>query len=130
MRPIVLSSTGPICKYLGRVLELPTKLWQMVWRLPSLLIGSKRSFRPAPFECYAVASPAAVAPVASVPAPDTCAVQLRRAKCAENEEPSCDSFDLMAGASSQQAPESLEQRTVQVEGAQAHQFLELHRWPS
>ena len=93
----------------------------------SLLIGSKRSSAPraapnAPLAAAASQAQAAQAPV-SAPAPAQVAAPTKRAtqKIADvNEEPSRDSFDPMAGASSQQAPIRAEQRTVQVEGALKH----------
>ena len=99
----------------------------MCIRDSSLLIGSKRSSAPraapnAPLAAAASQAQAAQAPV-SAPAPAPAAASTKRAtqKVAEvSEEPSRDSFDPMAGASSQQAPVRSEQRTVQVEGALKH----------
>jgi chromosomal replication initiator protein len=66
------------------------------------------------------ASQAQAAAPASAPAP-AWPRPSADAKTAEvTEEPSRDSFDPMAGASSQQAPVRAEQRTVQVEGALKH----------
>lgn len=115
-------------KYLGRVLELLDEHGNGMAPVLSLLIGSKRSSAPraapnAPLAAAASQAQAAQAPV-SAPAPaPTASAPTKRAtqKAAEiNEEPSRDSFDPMAGASSQQAPVRSEQRTVQVEGALKH----------
>ncbi|MGH8332070.1 MAG: chromosomal replication initiator protein DnaA, partial [Pseudomonas sp.] len=114
-------------KYLGRVLELLDEHGNGMAPALSLLIGSKRSSAPraapnAPLAAAASQAQAAQAPV-SAPAPAQVAAPTKRAtqKVAEvNEEPSRDSFDPMAGASSQQAPIRAEQRTVQVEGALKH----------
>ena len=115
-------------KYLGRVLELLDEHGNGMAPALSLLIGSKRSSAPraapnAPLAAAASQAQAAQAPV-SAPAPaPTASAPTKRAtqKVAEiNEEPSRDSFDPMAGASSQQAPVRAEQRTVQVEGALKH----------
>ena len=95
----------------------------------SLLIGSKRSSAPraapnAPLAAAASqAQQTATAPVNNHAAPAPAPVPSKRnaQKVAEvSEEPSRDSFDPMAGASSQQAPVRAEQRTVQVEGALKH----------
>ncbi|KPX75268.1 Chromosomal replication initiator protein DnaA [Pseudomonas amygdali pv. lachrymans] len=122
-------------KYLGRLLELLGEHGQGMAPALSLLIGSKRSSAPraapnAPLAAAAsqalsansvssvsssapaMAAPAAPAAPVAVPAP----VQ----NVAAHDEPSRDSFDPMAGASSQQAPARAEQRTVQVEGALKH----------
>ncbi|MGE8069228.1 chromosomal replication initiator protein DnaA, partial [Pseudomonas sp. NPDC089569] len=117
-------------KYLSRVLELLDEHGNGMAPALSLLIGSKRSSAPraapnAPLAAAAAASQvqAASAPV-NTPAPAPVAAPTKRAtqKVAEvvEEEPSRDSFDPMAGASSQQAPVRTEQRTVQVEGALKH----------
>ena len=109
-------------KYLSRVLELLDEHGNGLAPVLSLLIGSKRSSAPraapnAPLA--AAASQAQAAPVASTPAPAPSKSSAKK-NAAENEEPSRDSFDPMAGASSQQAPIRAEQRTVQVEGALKH----------
>jgi chromosomal replication initiator protein len=112
-------------KYLGRLLELLGEHGQGMAPALSLLIGSKRSSAPraapnaplaaAASQALAAASPL-VAPVAVAASP-----QADAGRAAEiNNEPSRDSFDPMAGASSQQAPVRAEQRTVQVEGALKH----------
>jgi chromosomal replication initiator protein len=112
-------------KYLGRLLELLGEHGQGMAPALSLLIGSKRSSAPraapnaplaaAASQALAAASPL-VAPVAVAASP-----QADAGRAAEiNDEPSRDSFDPMAGASSQQAPVRAEQRTVQVEGALKH----------
>jgi chromosomal replication initiator protein len=114
-------------KYLGRVLELLDEHGNGMAPALSLLIGSKRSSAPraapnAPLAAAASQAQAAQAPV-SAPAPAPTATSTKRStqKVADvSEEPSRDSFDPMAGASSQQAPVRSEQRTVQVEGALKH----------
>ncbi|WP_247255212.1 chromosomal replication initiator protein DnaA [Pseudomonas moorei] len=115
-------------KYLSRVLELLDEHGNGMAPALSLLIGSKRSSAPraapnAPLAAAASQAQAAAAP-ASTPPPPPAAAPTKRAtqKVAEvtEEEPSRDSFDPMAGASSQQAPVRSEQRTVQVEGALKH----------
>ncbi|MGZ7458086.1 chromosomal replication initiator protein DnaA [Pseudomonas sp. Ma2-10] len=114
-------------KYLGRVLELLDEHGNGMAPALSLLIGSKRSSAPraapnAPLAAAASQAQAAQAPV-NAPAPAQVTAPTKRAtqKVADvNEEPSRDSFDPMAGASSQQAPIRAEQRTVQVEGALKH----------
>lgn len=114
-------------KYLGRVLELLDEHGNGMAPALSLLIGSKRSSAPraapnAPLAA-AVASQvqqaAAAAPVAA-PAPAAPSKPATQKVAEVSEEPSRDSFDPMAGASSQQAPVRAEQRTVQVEGALKH----------
>ncbi|WP_259699304.1 chromosomal replication initiator protein DnaA, partial [Pseudomonas chlororaphis] len=114
-------------KYLGRVLELLDEHGNGMAPALSLLIGSKRSSAPraapnAPLAA-AVASQvqqaAAAAPVAA-PAPAAPTKPATQKAAEVSEEPSRDSFDPMAGASSQQAPVRAEQRTVQVEGALKH----------
>ncbi|MGE8185759.1 chromosomal replication initiator protein DnaA, partial [Pseudomonas mandelii] len=114
-------------KYLGRVLELLDEHGNGIAPALSLLIGSKRSSAPraapnAPLAAAASQAQAAQAPVsAPAPAPATAPTKRATQKVAEvSEEPSRDSFDPMAGASSQQAPIRSEQRTVQVEGALKH----------
>ncbi|KQV23080.1 chromosomal replication initiation protein [Pseudomonas sp. Root329] len=111
-------------KYLGRVLELLDEHGNGMAPALSLLIGSKRSSAPraAPNAPLAAAASQAQAPVSSTaPAPVAAPTKRATQKVAEvNEEPSRDSFDPMAGASSQQAPIRAEQRTVQVEGALKH----------
>ncbi|MHC8297109.1 chromosomal replication initiator protein DnaA [Pseudomonas sp. LB3P58] len=111
-------------KYLGRVLELLDEHGNGMAPALSLLIGSKRSSAPraAPNAPLAAAASQAQAPVsATAPAPVAAPTKRATQKVAEvNEEPSRDSFDPMAGASSQQAPIRAEQRTVQVEGALKH----------
>ena len=114
-------------KYLGRVMELLDEHGNGMAPALSLLIGSKRSSAPraapnAPLAAAASQAQAVAAPVnhaAAVPAPAPS--KRNTQKAAEvSEEPSRDSFDPMAGASSQQAPVRAEQRTVQVEGALKH----------
>ncbi|VVM56814.1 chromosomal replication initiator protein DnaA [Pseudomonas fluorescens] len=112
-------------KYLGRVLELLDEHGNGMTPVLSLLIGSKRSSAPraapnAPLAAAASQAQAIQAP-ASAPVPTPSAPKRSTQKVAEvSEEPSRDSFDPMAGASSQQAPVRSEQRTVQVEGALKH----------
>ncbi|HEF4761415.1 TPA: chromosomal replication initiator protein DnaA [Pseudomonas putida] len=115
-------------KYLSRVLELLDEHGNGMAPALSLLIGSKRSSAPraapnAPLAAAVAASQVQVAP-APVNTPQPVATPAKRAtqKVDEviEEEPSRDSFDPMAGASSQQAPVRAEQRTVQVEGALKH----------
>ena len=124
-------------KYLGRVLELLDEHGNGMAPVLSLLIGSKRSSAPraapnAPLAAAASqalqAAAANAAPAAApAPAPAPTSAPAKKAaaqKAAEvSEEPSRDSFDPMAGASSQQAPVRAEQRTVQVEGALKHLSL-------
>jgi chromosomal replication initiator protein len=115
-------------KYLGRVLELLDEHGNGIAPALSLLIGSKRSSAPraapnAPLAAAQASQVQANAVPVSSPAPAPTAAPAKRAtqKSAEiSEEPSRDSFDPMAGASSQQAPVRAEQRTVQVEGALKH----------
>ncbi|OPG73117.1 chromosomal replication initiation protein DnaA [Pseudomonas ogarae] len=116
-------------KYLGRVMELLDEHGNGMAPALSLLIGSKRSSAPraapnAPLAAAASqAQQTATAPVNNHAAPAPAPVPSKRnaQKVAEvSEEPSRDSFDPMAGASSQQAPVRAEQRTVQVEGALKH----------
>ncbi|CAN7156386.1 MULTISPECIES: chromosomal replication initiator protein DnaA [Pseudomonas] len=113
-------------KYLSRVLELLDEHGNGMAPALSLLIGSKRSSAPraapnaplaaaAASQVQAAAAPAAVPP----PAPSNKRSTPKPAEVSE-QEPSRDSFDPMAGASSQQAPVRAEQRTVQVEGALKH----------
>ncbi|WP_054069874.1 chromosomal replication initiator protein DnaA, partial [Pseudomonas syringae group genomosp. 3] len=119
-------------KYLGRLLELLGERGQGMAPALSLLIGSKRSSAPraapnAPLAAAAsqalsansVSSVSASAPAMAVPAPMV-AAPVPVHNVATHDEPSRDSFDPMAGASSQQAPARAEQRTVQVEGALKH----------
>jgi chromosomal replication initiator protein len=109
-------------KYLGRLLELLGEHGQGLAPALSLLIGSKRSSAPraAPNAPLAAAASQAIAsqavPHQAPPAAKPVPVQ----PSPLNDEPSRDSFDPMAGASSQQAPARAEQRTVQVEGALKH----------
>ena len=116
-------------KYLGRVMELLDEHGNGMAPALSLLIGSKRSSAPraapnAPLAAAASqAQQATPAPVNNhaAPAPAPASSKRNTQKVAEvSEEPSRDSFDPMAGASSQQAPVRAEQRTVQVEGALKH----------
>ncbi|MBC3363504.1 chromosomal replication initiator protein DnaA [Pseudomonas sp. SWRI154] len=115
-------------KYLGRVMELLDEHGNGMAPALSLLIGSKRSSAPraapnAPLAASASQTQAAAAPVNNhaAPAPAPTSSKRNAQKIAEvSEEPSRDSFDPMAGASSQQAPVRAEQRTVQVEGALKH----------
>ncbi|KPX46635.1 Chromosomal replication initiator protein DnaA [Pseudomonas syringae pv. helianthi] len=120
-------------KYLGRLLELLGEHGQGMAPALSLLIGSKRSSAPraapnAPLAAAAsqalsansVSSVSAPAPAISAAPPATVAVSAPVQNVAAHDEPSRDSFDPMAGASSQQAPARAEQRTVQVEGALKH----------
>ncbi|MCI0992298.1 chromosomal replication initiator protein DnaA [Pseudomonas corrugata] len=112
-------------KYLGRVMELLDEHGNGMAPALSLLIGSKRSSAPraapnAPLAAAASQAQAAVAPASPV-APTPAPSKRNPQKVAEaSEEPSRDSFDPMAGASTQQAPVRAEQRTVQVEGALKH----------
>ncbi|MCS3467710.1 chromosomal replication initiator protein [Pseudomonas sp. JUb42] len=112
-------------KYLGRLLELLGEHGQGMAPALSLLIGSKRSSAPraAPNAPLAAAASQALAAASPIVAPVAVAAspQADAGRAAEiNDEPSRDSFDPMAGASSQQAPVRAEQRTVQVEGALKH----------
>jgi chromosomal replication initiator protein len=115
-------------KYLGRLLELIGEHGQGMAPALSLLIGSKRSSAPraapnAPLAAaasQALAAATAVSPAANAPAAPSPVVTAAPASAEINNEPSRDSFDPMAGASSQQAPIRAEQRTVQVEGALKH----------
>ncbi|MGH8393643.1 MAG: chromosomal replication initiator protein DnaA, partial [Pseudomonas sp.] len=114
-------------KYLSRVLELLDEHGNGLAPVLSLLIGSKRSSAPraapnAPLAASASQAQAAAAPVNNSPAPvaQTTSKSSSQKNAPINEEPSRDSFDPMAGASSQQAPVRAEQRTVQVEGALKH----------
>ena len=111
-------------KYLSRVLELLDEHGNGVAPVLSLLIGSKRSSAPraapnAPLAAAASQAQVATAPAAPAPAPVASKSSAQKS-APENEEPSRDSFDPMASASSQQAPVRAEQRTVQVEGALKH----------
>ncbi len=121
-------------KYLGRVLELLDEHGNGSAPVLSLLIGSKRSSAPraapnAPLAAAAsqalqaaTAKAAATEPAAPTPVPVAASAKKAVGQKTEqaSEEPSRDSFDPMAGASSQQAPVRTEQRTVQVEGALKH----------
>ncbi|AZC21715.1 Chromosomal replication initiator protein DnaA [Pseudomonas sessilinigenes] len=119
-------------KYLGRVLELLDEHGNGVAPVLSLLIGSKRSSAPraapnAPLAAAAsqalqaaAAAKAAAEPAAPAPVPAPAKKAAEQKADQTSEEPSRDSFDPMAGASSQQAPVRTEQRTVQVEGALKH----------
>ncbi|RMM10919.1 Chromosomal replication initiator protein DnaA [Pseudomonas caricapapayae] len=120
-------------KYLGRLLELLGEHGHGMAPALSLLIGSKRSSAPraapnAPLAAAAsqalsansVSSVSAPAPATSAAPPAAVAVSAPVQSVAAHDEPSRDSFDPMAGASSQQAPARAEQRTVQVEGALKH----------
>lgn len=122
-------------KYLGRLLELLGEHGQGMAPALSLLIGSKRSSAPraSPNAPLAAAAQQALSANASngaasaAPAsPTATAVVAASAQAASHQsvqtvdEPSRDSFDPMAGASSQPAPVRAEQRTVQVEGALKH----------
>ncbi|AKK01895.1 MULTISPECIES: chromosomal replication initiator protein DnaA [Pseudomonas] len=115
-------------KYLGRVLELLDEHGNGTAPALSLLIGSKRSSAPraapnaplaaaAASQVQATAAPVNHAAPAPAPAPSKRSAQK---EAHVSEEPSRDSFDPMAGASSQQAPVRAEQRNVQVEGALKH----------
>nr|WP_223194689.1 chromosomal replication initiator protein DnaA [Pseudomonas sp. PSB18] len=112
-------------KYLGRVMELLDEHGNGMAPALSLLIGSKRSSAPraapnAPLAAAASQAQAAQAPASPVvPAPAPSKRNSHKVPEA-SEEPSRDSFDPMAGASTQQAPVRAEQRTVQVEGALKH----------
>ncbi|MET0124034.1 MAG: DnaA N-terminal domain-containing protein, partial [Pseudomonas caspiana] len=111
-------------KYLSRLLELLGEHGQGLAPALSLLIGSKRSSAPraapnAPLAAAASQAIAASQPVSQAPAPAQMATPAP-VQPQVNDEPSRDSFDPMAGASSQQAPARAEQRTVQVEGALKH----------
>ena len=113
-------------KYLSRVLELLDEHGNGLAPVLSLLIGSKRSSAPraapnAPLAAAASQAQAATAPAAPTPSvAPTPSKSSTQKNAPEHEEPSRDSFDPMAGASSQQAPVRAEQRTVQVEGALKH----------
>jgi chromosomal replication initiator protein len=111
-------------KYLGRVLELLDEHGNGIAPALSLLIGSKRSSAPRAAPNAPLAAAASQAQAAAAPArhhPGVAPTKRATQKVAEvTEEPSRDSFDPMAGASSQQAPVRAEQRTVQVEGALKH----------
>ncbi|RMP84948.1 chromosomal replication initiator protein DnaA [Pseudomonas syringae] len=122
-------------KYLGRLLELLGEHGQGMAPALSLLIGSKRSSAPraapnAPLAAAAsqalsansVSSVSSSAPAMAAPAAPAAPVAMPAPaqNVATHDEPSRDSFDPMAGASSQQAPARAEQRTVQVEGALKH----------
>ena len=122
-------------KYLGRLLELLGEHGQGMAPALSLLIGSKRSSAPraSPNAPLAAAAQQALSANASNGAasaasasPTATAVVAASAQAASHQsvqtvdEPSRDSFDPMAGASSQPAPVRAEQRTVQVEGALKH----------
>ena len=118
-------------KYLGRLLELLGEHGQGMAPALSLLIGSKRSSAPraAPNAPLAAAASQALSAnsASSVQAPAPVAAPVAQAaspspaqELPAHNEPSRDSFDPMAGASSQQAPARAEQRTVQVEGALKH----------
>jgi len=115
-------------KYLGRVLERLDEHGNGTAPALSLLIGSKRSSAPraapnaplaaaAASQVQATAAPVNHAAPAPAPAPSKRSAQK---EAHVSEEPSRDSFDPMAGASSQQAPVRAEQRNVQVEGALKH----------
>ncbi|MDQ3204426.1 MAG: chromosomal replication initiator protein DnaA [Pseudomonadota bacterium] len=114
-------------KYLGRVMELLDEHGNGLAPALSLLIGSKRSSVPraAPNAPLAAAAPQAQVAHAPVNSPQVSPVAAPTKRSTQkladmSEEPSRDSFDPMAGASSQQAPIRSEQRTVQVEGALKH----------
>lgn len=115
-------------KYLTRLLELLGEHGAGMAPALSLLIGSRRSSAAraapnAPLAAAVAASQAANAPasqpVAATPAASPAIINAAMAE-AVDKEPSRDSFDSMAGASSQQAPVRAEQRTVQVEGGLKH----------
>jgi chromosomal replication initiator protein len=115
-------------KYLTRLLELLGEHGAGMAPALSLLIGSRRSSAAraapnAPLAAAVAASQAANAPasqpVAATPAASPAIVNAAMAEPVDKE-PSRDSFDSMAGASSQQAPVRAEQRTVQVEGGLKH----------
>lgn len=115
-------------KYLTRLLELLGEHGNGLAPALSLLIGSRRSSAPraapnAPLAASVAASQAsaAPAPVAATAAPAAVAEPPpSTAAATASNEPSRDSFDSMAGASSQPAPVRAEQRNVQVEGALKH----------
>ncbi|WP_296251375.1 chromosomal replication initiator protein DnaA [Pseudomonas sp. UBA4194] len=115
-------------KYLTRLLELLGEHGNGLAPALSLLIGSRRSSAPraapnAPLAASVAASQAsaAPAPVAATAAPAAAAEPPpSTAAATASNEPSRDSFDSMAGASSQPAPVRAEQRNVQVEGALKH----------
>jgi chromosomal replication initiator protein len=112
-------------KYLSRLLELLGEHGKGIAPALSLLIGSRRSSAPraapnAPLAAAAAASQAQAA-AATSPAPVAEPVPAAApAVASATDEPSRDSFDSMAGASSQPAPVRAEQRNVQVEGALKH----------
>jgi len=115
-------------KYLTRLLELLGEHGNGLAPALSLLIGSRRSSAPraapnAPLAASVAASQASAvpAPVAATAAPAAAAEPPpSTAAATASNEPSRDSFDSMAGASSQPAPVRAEQRNVQVEGALKH----------
>ena len=112
-------------KYLSRLLELLGEHGKGIAPALSLLIGSRRSSAPraAPNAPLAAAAAASQAQAAAATAPAPVAEPAPAATAASssaNDEPSRDSFDSMAGASSQPAPVRAEQRNVQVEGALKH----------
>jgi chromosomal replication initiator protein len=115
-------------KYLSRLLELLGEHGNGIAPALSLLIGSRRSSAPraapnAPLAASVAASQAAQqaqAAPAAAPAKSPAAVAAPALVVEQSEEPSRDSFDSMAGASSQPAPVRSEQRNVQVEGALKH----------
>ena len=112
-------------KYLTRLLELLGERGDGMAPALSLLIGSRRSSaaRAAPNAPLAAAVAASQAASAPAPEPATAAapaVVAAPVRAAADQEPSRDSFDSMAGASSQPAPVRAEQRTVQVEGGLKH----------
>lgn len=115
-------------KYLSRLLELLGEHGGGMAPALSLLIGSRRSSAPraapnAPLAAAAAAAQMPAAQVAVAPAPAQEPESSQSAPIASAmalDEPSRDSFDSMAGASSQPAPIRAEQRNVQVEGALKH----------
>ncbi|WP_213878084.1 chromosomal replication initiator protein DnaA [Pseudomonas sp. dw_358] len=109
-------------KYLSRLLELLGEHGGGLAPALSLLIGSRRSSAPraapnAPLAASAAAQVQQTPPVSVTIEPAANAVYTPAVVDAE---PSRDSFDSMAGASSQPAPVRAEQRNVQVEGALKH----------
>jgi chromosomal replication initiator protein len=112
-------------KYLSRLLELLGEHGKGIAPALSLLIGSRRSSAPraAPNAPLAAAAAASQAQAAAATSPTPVAEPVPAAAPAvasATDEPSRDSFDSMAGASSQPAPVRAEQRNVQVEGALKH----------
>ena len=111
-------------KYLGRLLELLGEHGSGIAPALSLLIGSRRSSAARAAPNAPLAAAVAASQVVNTPAPEPTpaapTVLAAAVHEAADKEPSRDSFDSMAGASSQTAPVRAEQRTVQVEGGLKH----------